>query len=249
MPSLAKKASFVVLNVLFIRLKKFRCRRWQGKPNQTNRTKNMMMTKLRKMGLAAAACMLLGTNAAEAAAILTFKQEGSDVTATWSGTFQLPGSFTNSYQDGSSYVIMNSYSARLMLGNGAAYTPVYADGVGTSFTSTLANQSGYAAITGSSPATGHFGFEGGRLYWGSGALAGTLLSPDSKLTLYNKTLAQVGAASFNNFLAFEGSANVAGNQQIFFETVPEPSVASFGLLGLSGILLQRRRKAKAGSVQ
>jgi hypothetical protein len=60
--------------------------RWQGESTKRQTTQKNMCEKYKKMGLAAAACTLLGIHASQAAVTLTFSQAGADVTATWSGS-------------------------------------------------------------------------------------------------------------------------------------------------------------------
>ena len=200
---------------------------------------NMMMTKLRKMGLAAA-CMLLGTHAAEAALVLTWDQVGNDVKATWSGTYQVPNSGS-----GTSAVLGGvNIGSDILFGYGEAnFRTIYPNqGIATP-TSLVSAPGTYVGDT-----FGFWGWNGGNLINKEGG-QGTLFAPVGTFTFTNTTLAAMGAASFNNTLAWTGHNNVGESAKVYYETVPEPSVASFGLLGLSAILLQRRRKGKAGSIQ
>gem|GEM_PF-2440192 len=77
-----------------------------------------MLNKYKKMGLAAAACMLLGISASQAQVTLTFQQVGNDVTATWSGTFSLGGISPSSIYNFYSSQFSSEPSAALMLGGG-----------------------------------------------------------------------------------------------------------------------------------
>jgi len=72
-------------------------------------------------------------------------------------------------------------------------------------------------------------------------------SPVGTLVVPSITLADLGASSFNNTLAFRGNGNVGGNQEIRFNTisaVPEPSflLVGLGALGLGAMRFVARRR-------
>ena len=66
------------------------------------------------------------------------------------------------------------------------------------------------------------------------------------MTFTGKTLAGIGASSFDNTLAYLGTGSVDGSREIRFSTVPEAST-SLGLLalGAGGLTLRRRLKRAA----
>jgi hypothetical protein len=198
-----------------------------------------MLQTYKKMGLAVAACTLLGMAASKAAVTLTFAQAGGDVVATWSGSYDLPGGSYNSLLPGFAYLTSNAILASPTMGIGrvssGAGTPTF------SYPST---------VTGSYTGT-IFGFDSaGSLVFPVGTTG--LYSPTGTMTFAGSTLASLGVASFNNTLAFTGNDNVAGSQQIFVTTtgggpsaVPEPAGAATALVCcVSGLLIRTRQRRR-----
>ena len=200
------------------------------------------------MGLAAAACTLLGMGASEAVVTLTFQQVGPNVTATWSGTYDLPGMLGTGPWTGTAgtATVGTVYSpppslpfqpqdpdVNIVVGTGSD-SPHLVNLTGTS-TVPPAFIFATGTYTGAT-----FGFQGGSLIIPGSATPG-LHSPSGVMTFTNTTLAALGAANFNNTLAFTGSGDVSGSRQIVFTTaVPEPSSALLGFLGLLPLLRRRR---------
>lgn len=194
--------------------------------------------KLRKntIALAAAACLLLGVNASDAAVTLTFAQVGQNVTATWSGsilTFTNGGGLFGAGQfpnPGTATV-----GSQAISGSSAGGESVRTFGSGGTSTPTiLLPASGtYVGST--------FGFSNTTLYYPDSA-AGTVFSPSGTMTFANTTLAAIGAASFNNTLAFTGAGNTGGDREIRLTTIPEPSSILLLGLGAAGFVTRRQRK-------
>lgn len=165
----------------------------------------------------------------QAAVTLTFQQVGNDVVGQWSGTYDLPAGGPTGTNP-SSYAVLNGLSRAFGL----------VGGLGGNF-------SGIAGTPGSSGTlvigqyTGDtFGFDGTALYWPTSA-SGTY-SPSGTMTFLNTTLAAAGVASYSHTVAFTGSDNVAGSQEIRFHTVPEPSSTLLMPIGAAFCLLSRRRR-------
>ena len=182
------------------------------------------------MGLAAA-CMLLGVNASQAAVTLTFEQSGSNVIATWSGDYDLPAIS----QSSPAHLAAGSAAAsgRALVLDGDAYRLSF--GGVASVTSVVET---YGSFTGDT-----FGFNGSSLSFPEG-VSGTY-SPVGTMTFANTTLAAMGADSFSNTLAYSGSNNVGGSSEIRFTTsaVPEPTSALLCGLGAFAMATRRRRNA------
>lgn len=189
-----------------------------------------MLEKYKKMGLAAATCMLLGVNSSEAAVILTFQQVGNDVTASWSGSYNLPTSTFTAVRP--SLAVLTSTVA-----------------VGTTGDSVSEAASSGSAV--SSPLLGFppdlyvgdsFGFTRSTLFFPAGATGE--YSPTGTFTFLNRTLSQLGAGSFDNFVAFVGVGNVGGDREIRFNTASIPEPSSIFLIGLGTVALVFRRKTR-----
>ena len=184
------------------------------------------------MGLAAAACMLLGVNSSEAAVTLSFAQVGANVTATWSGSYDLPSAPTIVYDapsDGSLFI------AGVAFGVGGGFNFMYANSSGVGFSH------GPSSMVFGSYVGDTFGFSSDELYYRSGG-TGTY-APTGTMTFTGKTLAELGASSFENTLAYRGTGSVDGSREILFTTVPEPTSALLSALGASMLLRRRRRQA------
>lgn len=63
------------------------------------------------------------------------------------------------------------------------------------------------------------------------------------MTFADTTLAAMGAANYDNTLAFTGTGSVGGSREIRFTTapVPEPATGLLGLLAVGGLAFRRRR--------
>lgn len=189
-----------------------------------------MLEKYKKMGLAAATCMLLGVNSSEAAVILTFQQVGNDVTASWSGAYLLP---TADFSDlgGSD----SGVSPDVAVGFSDASSDV-SFGAGVPVSSSLSPVLADLYIGDS------FGFAQTTLFFPVGATGE--YSPTGTFTFFNRTLSELGAGSFDNFVAFVGIGNVGGDREIRFNTVSIPEPSSIFLIGLGSVALVFRRKTR-----
>ena len=182
------------------------------------------------MGLAAAACMLLGVNSSEAAVTLTFEQVGANVTATWSGTYDLPSAPTTVYGSPSAFALFGGVYTLAYGGQSPRVVDANVSGVSFSHGPASSVFASYVGVT--------FGFSSNELFYPSGA-TGTF-APTGTMTFTGKTLAELGASSFDNTLAYRGTGSVDGSREILLTTVPEPSGAV--LLGISTLLLAFRRR-------
>jgi hypothetical protein len=138
---------------------------------------------------------------------LTFAQVGPDVTATWSGSFALPND---------SEVVFSATVFSLV----DAFTAV---GRGVSFGNFARSMEGFGVPTPSGlvQTTGTyvgdlFGYSNTRLEFPVGATG--VFSPSGTMTFANTTLAALGAADFNNTLAFTGTGNTGGDREIRLHT-------------------------------
>jgi hypothetical protein len=197
-----------------------------------------MLQTTKKLGLAAAACTLLGMASAQAAVTLTFAQTGANlVVATWSGSYDLPAAdHTDTFSPEIVYVTqgLGAY------GVGASGNYSATDFTGTStFVGNLAESGTYSGDS--------FGFSDGTLYLPVGATG--VFSP-AGIMVFASNLANLGVDSFNNTLVFEGTGNVAGSRQIFFHiagasAVPEPAGAATALICcVSGLLIRTRQRRR-----
>jgi len=174
------------------------------------------------------------TSHSQATVIVYFEQVGDDVVATWRGTIDA-GTWDNDV----------SLSDQTEAGVNAFFAldgeiDIYSGG-------NVSSVPGFSGVVGSF--TGSAGFESGII--GFGGLDDNA-SPISSIynfdtlgvtqTFQNVTLASIGAASFNNTLAWTSSA--LGTNTISYTTgaapIPEPS--STALLGLGALALAVRRR-------
>lgn len=170
------------------------------------------------------------TSHSQAAVIVQFEQVGSDVVATWSGSIDA-GSWTNDF---------TQLSATFAGANG-----LY--GVALDYETYDGGSASVTTLNGTVDSfTGSAGFIDGEFFVAgvddNAAPLSSIYDFDSlgvSQTFENNTLADIGADSFDNTLAWTSSAG--GTNTISFTTVPEPS--STALLGLStlGLLLRRHR--------
>lgn len=189
-----------------------------------------MLEKYKKMGLAAATCMLLGVNSSEAAVILTFQQVGNDVTASWSGSYLLPSTAFSA--SGSPAAEITSTSVVAI--SGSTFNVSSQAGSAVSSSLTLISADLYVGDT--------FGFTQSTLFLPIDATGE--FSPTGTFTFLNRTLSELGAGSFDNFVAFVGTGNVGGDREIRFNTVSIPEPSSIFLIGLGTVALVFRRKAR-----
>jgi hypothetical protein len=199
-----------------------------------------MLQKYQKMGLAAAACTLLGMAASEAAVTLTFAQSGANVVATWSGSYDVPSQTGIVMTPPFGYIDNNS------IGGSPAFEPKgQATGGTASFSVPSASYGSYVGTT--------FGFDSNAIIFPVGTF-GTY-SPVGTMTFASTTLAALGVDSFNNSVAFTGTGDVAGSRQILVHTagfggggpsaVPEPAGAATALVCcVSGLLIRTRQRRR-----
>lgn len=172
------------------------------------------------------------TSHSNAAVVVTFEQVGSDVVATWTGAIG-PGSFGNDLGFLGSYADDN--------GLFSVFDVVDAFTGGASVSTKLSG-----IITMTSGSIRSFGFVGDAFYvTGEDDDMANLTVVDftgtaSTMVFRDQTLASIGAASFNNTLAWTSSAG--GSNTVSYTTIiPEPSTAIMGLIGV-GLGLARRRR-------
>ena len=199
-----------------------------------------MKTKTSKIQwiVVALGCATLAlTSQSNAAVIITFKQTGSVVLATWNGTIT-PGSYAGSGATPGGDYYGGGFS---LAGFGiSGDIDLWDNGVATE---TLLGAAP-SAITG-----GIYGYGNTAFYFYSVGPADTEDNPSIDfgtgstytMTWVGQTLAGIGAASFNNTLAWTGSTG--GTNTISFTTVPEPSAALLSILGAVGLVTRRRRQA------
>lgn len=173
---------------------------------------------------------LLGLGVSEAAVTLTFAEVGANVTATWSGIFDIP-SFDRTEHAANTAFAGSGSTFGLASGN---YNISGFAGTGVPFPSFQIKSGTYSGET--------FGFNGVFINYPASVSPG-LYSPTGTMTFTNTTLAAMGAAGFNNTLAWTGFGNTAGSREIYFHSVPEPSAALFVVLGAFGVM--RRKRADA----
>lgn len=195
----------------------------------------IMVEKYKLMSLAAAVCTLLGVNSTDAGVTLTFEQSGVNVTATWSGTFDLTNTevaFTNPPDQA---VAMLSQESAIGNGGGAFSVAFMGTAIYLASISEIMADSTYVGDT--------FGFTGSALMFDSAASG--VFAPTGTMTFLNTTLEEMGVDSFNNTLAFQGSGNINGSQEIRYTTVgviPEPSSALLLGVGALAVAFNRRRR-------
>jgi MprA protease rhombosortase-interaction domain-containing protein len=177
-----------------------------------------------------AACALISTTAANAAVVLTFQQVGSDVTATWSGTYSLPDTSTPDTTDTGGGEATVRPGGAFGLGTGMTVFIVLLD-VGTTYASSLVETTG--TYVGQA-----FGFADDALTAPQGASGD--YSPVGTMTFAGTTLSALGASAFDDFLAFQGDGGTGGSRDILFKTVPEPSAVLLALAGMLGFMRRRR---------
>lgn len=196
-----------------------------------------MFNKNKKLGMASVMCMLACINTTEAVVTLTFEQVGDNVTATWSGSYDLPIPNTSAEA--------TSNTSRLSSTSAYGYEEVGIDQPGLrpvrSWNSGVATGSSLATIGGTYSGE-PFGYVSHGLIFLEGK-SGTY-SPSGTMTFANTTLSAIGAASFANTLAFTGNNNASGSQEIRFNTlgaVPEPASALLGGVAILALAVRRRR--------
>lgn len=200
--------------------------------------------------LAAITCGTLALSShGKAAVVVKFQQVGEDVVAVWNGDIQL-GAYSAS--DVNTWSFVNSQ--RTVLGGDESLAATghpnnpgdfFVGGVAT-VTSLLAipfSGAGFDNVGPNFPFPVGFGFVGNTFMlpnfpgdpipyfdFGSGS--------NYTMKWSGETLSSIGAASFNNTLAWTSSAG--GTNTISYTTVPETSTLALGMLG--GVCLLRRRR-------
>jgi hypothetical protein len=168
------------------------------------------------------------TSHSQAAVLVTFEQVGDDVVATWTGSLDAG-------------VLQTQVPFNGILG--AAQRSLYAlSGSNDFYLNGLAHAS---SLSGSITSyTGSAGFVTAGIYF-SGVekvVPGSSIYDFDTLgvtqTFGDQTLADIGAASFDDTLAWTSSAQ--GTNTISYTTIPEPS--STALLGLGALALAVRRR-------
>lgn len=189
----------------------------------------------------------------KAAVIVSFEQVGSNVVATWRGDITL-APFTAS--DDTSRLLLNANLTTLGSSQSLVRTPHpnnpgdYFVGGTATVTTLISQPTGANQLTIYGPGqpfpTG-FGFSGNIFL-----LPDFVGSPSSFfnfgsgstwfMSWADTTLSAIGAASFNNTLAWTSSAG--GTNTVSYTTIPEPGSVLLGALG-SACLLRRRRGCRS----
>ena len=169
------------------------------------------------------------TSHSQAAVLVTFEQVGDDVVATWTGSLDAG-------------VLQNQVSFNGLFN--AAQRSLYAlSGSNDFYINGLAHAS---SLSGSITSyTGSAGFNNAAFYAAENVIPGSSIYDFDTLgvtqTFGDQTLADIGAASFNNTLAWTSSA--LGTNTISYTTVvPEPSSTALIIsLGALALAVRRRR--------
>jgi len=168
------------------------------------------------------------TSHSQAAVLVTFEQVGDDVVATWRGTID-----AGVYQ-GQGFLAGGSDAGALSLYGASGWIDFYVGGSAQP----LALSNSITSYTGSA------GFSSNNFYAAGveNVIPGSSIYDFDTLgvtqTFGDQTLADIGAASFNDTLAWTSSAQ--GTNTISYTTIPEPS--STALLGLGALALAVRRR-------
>jgi hypothetical protein len=178
------------------------------------------------------------TSQSNAAVTVTFEQVGSDVVATWNGSFN-PGNFAEDQITVGAYYI-GSDSELLAVSNANTDYDIWTGGT-FSITTLSASPTSMTPI-----ANTLFGFEFGDFLFNGinndtadSAIVDFGDGSTYTMTWVGQTLSAIGAENFNNTLAWTSSAG--GTNTISYNTIPEPSVLFLGVLGCFGFLVRRHR--------
>ena len=198
-----------------------------------------MKTKTSKIQwiVVALGCATLAlTFQSNAAVIVTFKQAGSDVVATWNGTI-MPGSFAGEGIFGGANFYGDGFTLAGFGSSGEC--DVWDNGVATETLLGVAPSANTGGIYGYGNTAFYFNAVSNNIEDNPSIDFGT--GSTYTMTWAGQTLSGIGAASFNNTLAWTGSTG--GTNTISFTTVPEPSAALLSILGAVGLVTRRRRQA------
>lgn len=188
------------------------------------------------------------TARSNAAVIVTFEQVGTDVLATWRGFLDL-GTYDGVKGLGDLYLLANSFNSSQSIFNGHpnASAEYFVGGTASATSLTERPMSGTNLTGGTgAPFPGGFGFVGGTFvipdFVTGSAPASSVFDFGTgstyTMTWQGRTLSGIGAASFNNTLAWTSSAG--GTNTVSFTTVPEASTSLLGLVGALALLRRRR---------
>jgi len=177
--------------------------------------------------LPALSCAALAmTSQSKAAVTVTFEQRGDDVHATWSGSLdpgQLDGTFQYDFVEASGDILTNSVGVIDIYQFGAS-TRTTLDGTITLIQGTISS----------------FGYLFNNFVIEPGVAVDFSMS-NSVMIFGGQTLTGIGAADFDNTLAWTSSVGGATNS-IYYTTIPEPSSSVLGALAAGLALLLRRRR-------
>jgi hypothetical protein len=180
--------------------------------------------------------ILTFSNSAQAVVLITFAQDGSNVTATLSGSLRLPEAADRLFNDNNAAFdnVMGTTTSLFAGKTGAPFGDIY--GFGQAFASGLSQ----SPDSFSGPFS--FGYNGPSLtVVGSSSPEGTV-TPTGTWTWNNTTLAGIGLGSLTTTPVVVYETGAADRPDtIRFVAVPEPSTALLGL-GASALLFRRRRK-------
>jgi len=175
------------------------------------------------------------STSAQSQVLVSFEQVDDDVIASWNGTIDLGAWIT----DGDNNVAGSGNATSVELfGLGVGGVEIYNEGI-AEITSLAADN------VVASPGVA-IGFSGAAFFVGGVAdgmaPASSIFSFSplvDNLTFANVTLADIGADSFDNTLAWTSSAG--GVNTVSFTTIPEPSSSALLGLGALGLIVRRRR--------
>jgi hypothetical protein len=191
--------------------------------------------KHNKMTLVAAACLLIGNGAAEAAVVMTLSESGGNVNLVASGTLNMAAISAN-FSGGATGFLKPNDLYLTTLGSGFADTSIHNGVVGP--TSFGLGSIGFAANSGSGDALGVFGSFGG-LIVPRGYVSGAPLSGTS--TWSGQTFSSMGVTPGTYVYSWGAGATADTLTINVGAAVPEPSSSLLGLVGALSLLRRRRR--------
>ena len=197
------------------------------------------MNTPRNLLIAGALSLLALSNCTQAVVIVTFAQSGSNVTATLSGSLNLPPVGDRFFDDSNAaFDNVSGSTTSLFAGKtGAPFGDIYGSG--------LSFSSGISQNPDSFNGPFSFGYTNTFLTVEGSSLPGGTVTPTGTWTWNNTTLAGIGLGSLTTTPLIVYQAAGAGKDTIQFAAVPEPSASVLLGLGATALLLRRRRQGRA----